>query len=132
MARAGVDPVASHPVIQCDAAQARFDVATMVCRDWTPPGETTPGRRRYRAGWIALQGNTLGGTLATARHGRYCRHQCHAIGMQRLCKKTAAWCTLDDLAQIHDGDVVADVFNHRHIVRDEQIGQSEFTLEPFE
>ena len=36
---------------------------------------------------------------------------------------------LDDAAEIHHGDPVADMLDHREIVRDEQIGQPELVLQ---
>lgn len=32
---------------------------------------------------------------------------------------------LDDLALVHDGDAVADVLDDGHVVRDEEVGESE-------
>ncbi len=39
---------------------------------------------------------------------------------------------LDDLAEVHDRDPVADVLDHAHVVGDEQIGQAKFGLELLE
>ena len=39
---------------------------------------------------------------------------------------------LHHLAQIHHADAVADVFNHRKIVRDEKIGQTKLGLQIFQ
>ena len=36
---------------------------------------------------------------------------------------------LDDLAEIHDGDAVADVLDDREVVGDEQVGQAELALQ---
>ena len=36
---------------------------------------------------------------------------------------------LDDAAEIHDGNVVADVLHHREIVRDEQVGELPLALQ---
>ena len=36
---------------------------------------------------------------------------------------------LDDLAEIHDRNAVADVLDHPQIVRDEQIGEPELLLQ---
>src|SRR5690606_16918742 len=39
---------------------------------------------------------------------------------------------LDDLAQIHHRDPVGDVAHHRQVVGDEDVGQVELVLQPFE
>jgi hypothetical protein len=36
---------------------------------------------------------------------------------------------LDDLAQIHDRDAVADVLDHREVVGDEEVGEAELALQ---
>ena len=36
---------------------------------------------------------------------------------------------LHDLAQVHDEDAVAEVFNDQQVMRDEQIGQAQIVLE---
>src|SRR3989304_6337299 len=36
---------------------------------------------------------------------------------------------LHDLAGIHHGDIMGDVFDHADVVRDEEIGQAQFILE---
>ena len=38
----------------------------------------------------------------------------------------------DDLAQVHHRDPIADMPDHREIVSDEEIGQAELTLQPFQ
>ena len=49
--------------------------------------------------------------------------------MQRPHEQGALVGIFDDAAEIHDGDTVADVLDHRQIVRDEQIGQAELALQ---
>ena len=51
-------------------------------------------------------------------------------GCSGRAKKAAARRALDDLAEVHHRDVVADVLHHRHVVRDEEIGQAELALQP--
>ena len=36
---------------------------------------------------------------------------------------------LDERAEVHDRDPVADVLDHAHVVGDEQVGQAELALE---
>ncbi len=44
-------------------------------------------------------------------------------------KVGAARPDLDNLAQVHHGHAVADAFDHRHVVRDEQEGNAELLLQ---
>ena len=39
---------------------------------------------------------------------------------------------LDDAAEIHHGDALADVLDHREVVRDEQVGEAELLLQVLE
>ena len=39
---------------------------------------------------------------------------------------------LDDAAEVHDGDAVAEVFDHSQVVRDEEVGEAEVFLEVVE
>ena len=51
------------------------------------------------------------------------------VRMQRLGEELLGRRLLDDPAQIHDGDVLADVAHHRQVVRDEQVGEPEILLQ---
>ena len=54
------------------------------------------------------------------------------VGVGRLVEYFRFRPGFDDLAEVHHGDSVADVANHRQIVRDENICKVEFFLEFFE
>ena len=56
-------------------------------------------------------------------------HQRLCIDVLRVFKHLHARPKLDNPAQIHHPDIVADPFNHRHIVRDKQIGQAQTGLQ---
>ena len=69
-----------------------------------------------------------GAPLRRVRH-RHRLDQAPGIGVARIGKDLVARAHLDDLAEIHDGDAVGDVFDHRHVVRDEEIGDAELALQ---
>jgi hypothetical protein len=50
--------------------------------------------------------------------------------MSRLLEDRGLLALLDDPAEVHDGDLVADVLDHGEIVRDEDVGQAELLLDP--
>ena len=50
-------------------------------------------------------------------------------GMLRVLVDRLALADLDDLAEVHDGDAVGDLPDHRQVVRDEDVGQVEVTLQ---
>ena len=49
--------------------------------------------------------------------------------MQRRGEQRVARRELDDAAEIHHGDAMADVLHDREIVRDEEVGDAEFSLQ---
>src|SRR5690348_5981067 len=51
--------------------------------------------------------------------------------MQWLRVEIASGCEFDNLAEIHHSDAVADVLNDRQIVRDNDVGETEFCLQVF-
>src|SRR5678815_5914156 len=52
--------------------------------------------------------------------------------MQRRRIEIARGRDLDDAPEIHHGDAPADVLDHREIVRDEQVGETELRLQVFQ
>ncbi len=53
------------------------------------------------------------------------REQRDGVRMLRLAVDIVPRAELDDLAEIHDGDAVADVLDRAQVVRHEQVGQVE-------
>ena len=49
--------------------------------------------------------------------------------MQRIAVELLAFGHLDDFPEIHHRDAVGDVFNHRQVVRNEEVGELEFVFE---
>src|SRR6185503_17541 len=60
------------------------------------------------------------------------REQGLAVWVERVLVEVDAVRELDDLAEVHDRDAVADVTNDRQVVRDEQIRQLEAILQLLE
>ncbi len=52
--------------------------------------------------------------------------------MPRAGEDLPGWTEFDDLAQIHDGDLVREVADDREVVRDEEIGELVVSLESLE
>src|SRR3954470_2391051 len=68
--------------------------------------------------------------VAQTRIGdRHRREKAPRVGVLRVLEDVPAGADLDDLAEIHDRDAVADALDHRHVVRDEEIGDAEALLE---
>src|SRR5690606_29683951 len=89
--------------------------------------ERTTGRRVQRAGNLALE-RLRGPALALAGRG-HGSQQGAGVRMRGLVEDGVAGTGLDDLAQVHDGDMVADVPHHAQVVRDEDIGQAHVALQ---
>src|SRR6478735_7430515 len=66
---------------------------------------------------------------AAIRNGGDLVEERHRVGMIWLSEKGIRRRTLDDAAEIHDRDAVADMLHHTEIVADEEIGQAEITFE---
>src|SRR5580704_1515788 len=86
-----------------DAARGRIDRARHFALDWPE--------------------NTL--RLHSRIGHRYCRQQCLGVRVQRVVEELVTNRKLDDAAEIHDGDALAEMPNNRQVVSDEKIGQAE-------
>jgi hypothetical protein len=60
---------------------------------------------------------------------RRCREQRLGIGMKGRPEECVLLRELDDLSEIHDGDPVADVLDHREIMRNEEVGELQLLLQ---
>ena len=72
--------------------------------------------------FLRLRGSGLG-------HGR---QQRHGVGVARRRIQLVDVGDLDELAEVHDPDPVADVLDDREVVGDEQVGEAELLLEVVE
>ena len=57
------------------------------------------------------------------REKRFC------VRVQRFGEQLLGWTCLDELAQIHDADVVRNMTDNRHIMRDKHIGDAQLILQ---
>lgn len=62
--------------------------------------------------------------------GRDSREQGSRIGVQGIGEQAFGRARFHDLAEVQDGDVVADVLDHPEIVGDEQVAEAEIVLQP--
>lgn len=62
--------------------------------------------------------------------GRDSREQGPRIGVQGIGEQAFGRARFHDLAEVQDGDVVADVLDHPEIVGDEQVAEAEIVLQP--
>ena len=80
-----------------------------------------------RARHVALEDDALLRGVGVGHRHR--RQQRLGVGVLRPREQRGAVGDLDDLAEIHDRDAVADVLDDRDVVGDEQIGEAELALQ---
>ena len=89
--------------------------------------EAAARRRRGRRRHVALEHEAL---LAAPRVGlRDRRQQRDRVRVARVAVELLDRADLDDLAEVHDADPVAEVLDDRQVVADEQVGQVEVAAE---
>src|SRR5665213_4592339 len=94
--------------------------------------EAAAGWRVRRARHVALEHDPLAAPALPRLLDRNRRQQGLRVGMRRLLVDLMLRPDLDDLAEIHDGDAVADMPNARQGMRDEDVRQAEVPLKRFE
>ena len=80
-----------------------------------------------RARHVALEDALL--ALDPRVRNRYRGQQALGVGMLRTGEQRPLVGVFDDLAEIHHGDAVADMLDHRQVVGDEQVGELELLLQ---
>jgi len=90
--------------------------------------ETTAARQVHRA-WQVPSDD--GAHVAPPRidNGRRCQQRL-CVGMSRPIEDAARLSQLHDLAEVHDGDAIAQVFHNAQIVRNEEVRESHLLLQP--
>src|SRR5215469_18343990 len=89
--------------------------------------EAAARRRMDRARNIAFEDDPLALRFRVGpRHGGKQRFR---IRMERCREERVLWRELDDLAEIHDSDAVADVLDHCEIMGDEEIREAPLALQ---
>ena len=51
------------------------------------------------------------------------------IWVRRLCKERRGWRGLHNLAEIHHGDAITEMFHHAQVMRNEEVREAELLLE---
>src|SRR5262245_55313191 len=117
--------MARDPMTWRDFPQQWFDGLAMPDGERAAGMQVTAPRRVQRARNLALQNLALAPSFdGAARHG-YGGEERLRIGVQGLDIETILRRDLDDLAEVHYRDAIADVAYDGKIMRDEQISQPE-------
>src|ERR1700759_1512807 len=107
---------------RCELAQRRssYVTQTLLC-DWATRVKGTTARRRERTWDVTVQQHPNASLLRVdLGHGRAQRL---GVGVKRMRPQALAGHQLDDAAQIHDRNLMADVLDHFQVVRDEQVAE---------
>jgi hypothetical protein len=99
--------------------------------------ETARGRRGQRARHVAFQPDPLAAFPLAGRAAERLGHghrgqQRHRVRVPRLGVQLVPAGRLDDLAEVHDRDPVADVPDHGQVVCDHHVGQPQLFLQVLE
>ena len=97
-----------------------------------PCAETTTRGRVRRTGHITLE-HDPSPILPPCRIGdRNCGKERLRVRVRRVVVDLILVALLDDFAEIHHGDAIAEMAHHRQVVSDEQVGNAELVLDVFE
>ena len=103
----------------------RLFLGTALLCKWTARMEATAAWRIDGTRHVPLKHNAL----ASARWIRRRRQQGPRVRMSGVAVQSGRRGNLDDLAQVHHRDAVADVLDHAQVVRDEEVGELELVLQ---
>ena len=98
-------------------------------RERAAGAEAAPGRRREGARHVALEHDPRPRPLADRVGDDRRREQRLRVRVQRRREQLVGRGLLDDLAEVHDRDAVAEELDGREVVRDEEAGEAEVALE---
>lgn len=111
-----------------DFAQDRHPLPAIVNRNRAARGKPTAFRQVHWAWQVALQSRAAAPPAMLWRKRGRGSDQRLGVRMARRGKDPCRRCALEDLAQIHHRDLVADVAHDAKVMTDEQIGQPSFAL----
>lgn len=110
--------------------ERRFDLRADRLRDRATCVETTAARWVDRARHITSEQDAL--TANSGVRNRGSREQRGGVWVQRHVVQLARRSHLDELAEVHDADTVADIFDDWQIVGDEEVSQAKLGLQLFQ
>ena len=125
-----VGKMAGDQMIVVLGDQGRLFAAAYVLDEGAAGMELAARRRVCRARYLALELDRILLRVRIQRGNR--RQQRLGVGMAGREKQFLGRRDLDDLAEIHDRDLVADMGHHRQVVGDEQEGQAHLLLKGFQ
>ena len=105
----------------------RCDITDPLHRNRASGVERTAGRRVQRAGKIALEDNPF--PVDRGIRDRDRREECFRVRMRRVREQVVAVCDLNDAAEVHHRDAVAEVLDNAEVVCDEEQRQVELALQ---
>src|SRR5438093_3320161 len=118
------------PLAAGDLTKRWLDLGAVFRRNRAARAEVTSRRRVRRTRNFTLEHRLL--SLDGWIRDRNDRDQRLGVRMPRGAQQLLGGRELHNLAEVHDGDPIAHLLDHRHVVGDEQVGEVEFVLEIFE
>src|SRR5579884_2172200 len=115
------------------AQQRRLDVAVAALEAGTARVEDARGRRVHRRGHVAAEDDPLASRRAAVQLVlRHRREQRGRVRVTRMLVQALRGADLEDPAEVHDGDPVGDLPDHREVGGDEDVREPELALEVLE
>jgi hypothetical protein len=119
--------VTGREVASVVSNERRLDLCTDGLREGAAGPETTSRRRVRGTRDVAAKNDALAGAVGIEFRDR--GDERLRIGVEWHLRNRRRGPELDDLAEVHDGDAVADVRDDREVVGDEQVGELELTFQ---
>ena len=126
-----VYPAAGNKMSRFDLAKLRVSILAAFCRTVTPLHKTALVWQVDRRSDLTADQLASRLFLSDDRK-RNCRQQCLGIRMHRILEEYIGWCFFYHLSQVHNRNVVGEIFYDRQIVGDENISQSQISLQFFQ
>ena len=123
------DQVAGGNMVVAEAPKGWCLCMAARLRERAAGGEAAPYGWVDWARRIALEADALATPLGRRVGRRHRRQQGPGIGMARVREQGHAVRLFDNLAQVHDRDLAAEVLHHSQVMGDEQVGQVEIALQ---
>ena len=126
-----VYPGAGNKVSWFDLTQLRISMLTALCRTVTPFHKTALIRQINRGSNFAAD-QLADWFLLSNDWKRDCRQQRLGIRMCRILEQYIGRCFFHHLSQVHNCNVVREIFYNRQVVRDKNVSQSQVSLQLFQ